>query len=85
MMKTISNANCNDMFITNPEERSPFNAVPALFVLFSIFSLFILFTTLVASLFGIEINIMPIAIALMVPVALAIAVFILSYAIETLN
>lgn len=78
----------NNLFSSNKEISSAFNAVSGLIVLFSVFSLFALFSTLLLFGFvfefesGSQINIMPAAAALMLSVVVGITVFLLSHAIE---
>jgi len=66
----------------NEEASLIFNAGSGLFILFSVFCLFALFFLLVLFVFGLEVNILPVAVAVMLSAAVAITVFILSYAIE---
>ena len=76
----------NNLFSSNKEISSAFNAVSGLIVLFSVFTLFALFSTLLLFGFvfesGSQINIMPAAAALMLSVVVGITVFLLSHAIE---
>ncbi len=62
-----------------------FNAGSGLFLLFSVFFLFALFSLLLLFAFEIEVNILPVAVAVMLSAAVAITVFILSHAIEMIN
>ena len=81
-MKSKVTTISNSLFSFNEETPLAFNAVSGLCVLFSVFSLFTLFSLMIPIFFGLEINMMPVAVALMITAALGITVFILSYAIE---
>ena len=78
-MKT-SVANISNGF--NEETSLIVNAGSGLFILFSVFSLFALFSLLLLFVFGIEVNLLPVAVAIMLSAAVAITVFILWHAIE---
>ena len=88
-MATISNNfieskenTTNDLFSLNERESLIVNAGSGLFILFSLFALFTLFSLLLLFVLGLEVNILPVVVAIMLTAAVAITVFVLSHVIE---
>ena len=66
----------------NKETSFFFNAGSGLFILFSVFSLFILISSLLLSVSGLDINILPVAVTIILSAATGVTVLILSHVAE---